>query len=1124
IYNEEVRDLLAVSGAGEKRDKLELKEDPNKGVYVKGLTQAVVSNQEGINCLMDQGQKMRTVGATAMNETSSRSHSIFTIVVEINDVDEAGKDHIRLNLVDLAGSERASKTGASGNRLKEGCKINLSLSALGNVISALVDGNGKHIPYRDSKLTRLLQDSLGGNTKTLMVAAISPADYNYEETLSTLRYANRAKNIKNKPKINEDPKDAMLRQYKEEIEALKQQLAASLGAADSSSSGGGDDRKISPAPSSGGATAEAAPSAADPLAPSREPPPTSSSPSAAAAEAKIEHNPQQPDIEEVGGNDGDGTAEPAATAATAPTAAAGPEREGHSANGGVASGPSVVAAAATGGGEGVERGQAGGEEGGRSKRDSGETEAGSSSQVPPDVVVQEKIVERVVVEEKVVVQEVEVEVESQKMAEHRQALENYSRAVEEQRNRLGQELETSVIRADVEKQAREEMARKLDALQTKVIGLSSSSSQDRRRARRASVATRGGAGTTSGRGGGDEKGSGGNGADSLGSPTDAEIEDPEVIIARRNAEHRRMQAKLRQKRRKENRLELERVRALEEKAEVEKEMADVVGQAEEKERRLNKSRKKLERKLVEAREEIEDLAMEHETEREELLDSIRNQNKELQLWEQVARQILSSKEIARIWERGEYNEDDQTWVLPHIKPRGSYVGDPCKLPLLAPPGALHGGGGGGFDEDTNSPASGRMSSARKDRRRGGGRSEAGDTRASMSGGGQLEGGGSRGRIGSRASVSGKGGGGGERGGSGNRRGSTTGRGANEDRPPRRAGGEEAAPKEGGGGVFNEADRPWESFAGRESGAPRSKAGPSPASAILWDSGDSPADDHYRGLTPPISPAPGQQSFSRPSRSRESFVEASDRSSRYSSHPDSASSPSAAAGWGFSGDGSQREEVELPSQGGGDGKIDRCPSRQGGTRTGATSSSRLGREHRQQQQQHQQQQQGFSSAGLGGKDSPADPDSLIHQGAESIHSFGGGGGEAIDSGGGDRVRAKSRRNKTRPSVGGAAGWGGQEDHGAKVDWGSGSGEHQSTRSSGGGGSGRKERSRPKSKARRGERGDPAAGAGGGAGRDAPDHPSVLDSMLWKGGEDVDRAPPGVAGASPGSGVDLYDFGG
>ncbi|CAM9829909.1 unnamed protein product [Discosporangium mesarthrocarpum] len=226
IYNEEVRDLLGMDA----KKKHELKEDPGKGVYVKGLTQAIVSDQESINSLMEQGQKMRTVGATAMNQSSSRSHSIFSIVVEMNSADEKGKDHIRvgkLNLVDLAGSERQSKTGATGDRLKEGCKINLSLSALGNVISALVDGKGKHIPYRDSKLTRLLQDrritnlssgclsmGLGGNTKTLMVAAISPADFNYEETLSTLRYANRAKNIKNKPKINEDPKDAMLRQYK----------------------------------------------------------------------------------------------------------------------------------------------------------------------------------------------------------------------------------------------------------------------------------------------------------------------------------------------------------------------------------------------------------------------------------------------------------------------------------------------------------------------------------------------------------------------------------------------------------------------------------------------------------------------------------------------------------------------------------------------------------------------------------------------------------------------------------------------------------------------------------------------------------------------------------------------
>ncbi|KAM6240938.1 kinesin-like protein KIF17 isoform 3-T4 [Porphyrio hochstetteri] len=145
--------------------------------------------------------------------------------------DDQGQDHLRaakLNLVDLAGSERQSKTGATEERLKEAIKINLSLSALGNVISALVDGRCKHIPYRDSKLTRLLQDSLGGNTKTLMVACLSPADNNYDESLSTLRYANRAKNIKNKPCINEDPKDALLREYQEEIKKLKAILAEQM--------------------------------------------------------------------------------------------------------------------------------------------------------------------------------------------------------------------------------------------------------------------------------------------------------------------------------------------------------------------------------------------------------------------------------------------------------------------------------------------------------------------------------------------------------------------------------------------------------------------------------------------------------------------------------------------------------------------------------------------------------------------------------------------------------------------------------------------------------------------------------------------------------------------------------
>jgi len=145
--------------------------------------------------------------------------------------DDMGKEHVKvgkLNLVDLAGSERQKKTGAVGKVLKEGAKINLSLLTLGCVISALADGKSKHVQYRDSKLTRLLQDSLGGNTKTCMVAAISPAESNYDETVSTLRYANNAKNIKNKPKINEDPKDAMIRAFKEEIERLKNLLMSQM--------------------------------------------------------------------------------------------------------------------------------------------------------------------------------------------------------------------------------------------------------------------------------------------------------------------------------------------------------------------------------------------------------------------------------------------------------------------------------------------------------------------------------------------------------------------------------------------------------------------------------------------------------------------------------------------------------------------------------------------------------------------------------------------------------------------------------------------------------------------------------------------------------------------------------
>nr|ACE77688.1 kinesin-like protein KIF3A (predicted) [Sorex araneus] len=167
IYNEEVRDLLGK----DQTQRLEVKERPDVGVYIKDLSAYVVNNADDMDRIMTLGHKNRSVGATNMNEHSSRSHAIFTITIECSEKGVDGNMHVRmgkLHLVDLAGSERQAKTGATGQRLKEATKINLSLSTLGNVISALVDGKSTHVPYRNSKLTRLLQDSLGGNSKTMM--------------------------------------------------------------------------------------------------------------------------------------------------------------------------------------------------------------------------------------------------------------------------------------------------------------------------------------------------------------------------------------------------------------------------------------------------------------------------------------------------------------------------------------------------------------------------------------------------------------------------------------------------------------------------------------------------------------------------------------------------------------------------------------------------------------------------------------------------------------------------------------------------------------------------------------------------------------------------------------------
>ncbi|KAJ0026759.1 hypothetical protein NQD34_017759 [Periophthalmus magnuspinnatus] len=224
IYLEEIRDLLDPNHAN---TRLELRESPETGVYVRDLTSCVCKSIKEIEEVMNMGNQARAVGATDMNEHSSRSHALFLITVECSQPGPDGRKHIRvgrLNLVDLAGSERQAKTGVHGERLKEAAKINLSLSALGNVISALADGRSGHVPYRDSKLTRLLQDSLGGNAKTVMVATLGPAPQHYDETLTTLRYANRAKNIHNQPRVNEDPKDALLREFQKEIARLRAQL------------------------------------------------------------------------------------------------------------------------------------------------------------------------------------------------------------------------------------------------------------------------------------------------------------------------------------------------------------------------------------------------------------------------------------------------------------------------------------------------------------------------------------------------------------------------------------------------------------------------------------------------------------------------------------------------------------------------------------------------------------------------------------------------------------------------------------------------------------------------------------------------------------------------------------
>ncbi|XP_072896823.1 kinesin-like protein KIF1A isoform X15 [Hemitrygon akajei] len=235
IYCERVRDLLNPKTKG----NLRVREHPILGPYVEDLSKLAVTSYNDISDLMDSGNKARTVAATNMNETSSRSHAVFNIIftqkTHDSSADSTSEKVSKISLVDLAGSERADSTGAKGTRLKEGANINKSLTTLGKVISALAEvdsGSNKNkkkkktdfIPYRDSVLTWLLRENLGGNSRTAMVAALSPADINYDETLSTLRYADRAKQIRCNAVINEDPNNKLIRELKDEVSRLRDLL------------------------------------------------------------------------------------------------------------------------------------------------------------------------------------------------------------------------------------------------------------------------------------------------------------------------------------------------------------------------------------------------------------------------------------------------------------------------------------------------------------------------------------------------------------------------------------------------------------------------------------------------------------------------------------------------------------------------------------------------------------------------------------------------------------------------------------------------------------------------------------------------------------------------------------
>ncbi|RLN78499.1 hypothetical protein BBJ28_00006394 [Nothophytophthora sp. Chile5] len=626
IYNEDIRDLLS----DDSKKRLELKESADGTVYVKDLTEVVVRDVESMNNVMNRGFKNRTVGATLMVK-----------------------------------------------------KERFGLSALGNVISALVDGKGKHIPYRDSKLTRLLQDSLGGNTKTLMVAAVSPADYNYDETLSTLRYANRAKNIKNKPVVNEDPKDAKLREYKEEIERLRKLLESqsqSRGSGLSSSSGmTTPSRPLSPRSGSGQGVRY--PEDNINLAKEREEIARYQQEAAEMLErAKSmmdEAKALQVQREQAGGGNGSNGDEvrssrlqngfeDATGASDAEEVPFKPQRKGSGALGSLPplqglSGkhdqlvtpglsnssvqPEDLTAASTPKQEDVAIKQA--------MREAARIDAQARAMMAKAEAMMKETAQRSAEAKKVEVVVKEVIPDSH--VKEQEELREMNQTILNQRDRIGQELEQTQVAMETYLREKEMLHAKLKKIESHILGGASMSS-----------ATQGIDGNSDG--------------------------DSEVALLKQQVEYRRAQIKLREKAKKQAKNETVR-RALElEKQHVQEELKTAQEAAQASLAAARKKEAKYRAKLDATRQEIADLNSEFERERENLLDTIREQTKEAKLLEQLVELFLPQNELVKVWERAVWSDEREEWNLPKLKPRSDF--QKIKLPSLP----LTGGGGSGAIE------------------------------------------------------------------------------------------------------------------------------------------------------------------------------------------------------------------------------------------------------------------------------------------------------------------------------------------------------------------------------------------------------------------------------------------